>query len=181
MCSIITHPVVPIAFSFFLPETVVSPKLVLAGAICSIIPDLDVIGFQFGIRYGDMLGHRGFSHSIVFAVLQAALLAFGLFRGSEGGQWEILLYLFLSTLSHPMLDMLTNGGLGVALFAPFSNQRYFFPYTPIEVSPLGISNFISGRGIQVILSELRWVWLPSAIVSLLGYLVVRRIGIYQMF
>jgi inner membrane protein len=177
MCSIITHPVVPVALSFFLPQAVTTPKLILVGAICSVVPDLDVIGFQIGIRYGDMLGHRGFSHSIFFAVLLSALLAFALFRDSAGEQWIFFLFLFLSTLSHPLLDMLTNGGFGVALFAPFSNERYFFPYTPIEVSPLGISNFLSGRGIQVILSELKWVWLPSAGVSILG-LAVRRFAVY---
>ena len=61
MCSILTHPAVPLALSVFLPQGVASPKLLLAGAACSIIPDLDVIGFGFGIRYGDMLGHRGFT------------------------------------------------------------------------------------------------------------------------
>jgi inner membrane protein len=173
MCSIITHPAVPLALAFFLPQSVVSPKLVLLGVICSIIPDLDVIGFRFGIRYSDMLGHRGFSHSIVFAALLALLLGFVLFRSGESGAWWIFGYLFLSTLSHTLLDMLTNGGLGVALLAPFSNDRYFFPWTPIEVSPLGIGNFFTSRGIEVLLNEFRWVWLPSAAFAAVGF-VARR-------
>jgi inner membrane protein len=180
MCSIITHPAVPIAASFFLPQAAVSPKLIIAGIICSIIPDLDVVGFQFGVSYGDMLGHRGFSHSIVFAALLSALVTFALFRGEEGGRWVIFTFLFASTLSHTLLDMLTNGGLGVALFAPFDNGRYFFPYRPIEVSPLGLANFFSPRGLQVLTSELKWVWLPAVVVSLLGYLA-RRSGIYHPF
>ena len=115
MCSIITHPAVPLALSGFLPQENVSPALLLAGAVCSIVPDLDVVGFRFGISYGDMLGHRGFTHSLLFAVILAALLMFfTLFRNREGKTWVILLFLFLSTLSHPLLDMLTNGGLGVA-------------------------------------------------------------------
>src|SRR5437016_6138642 len=60
MCSIITHPAVPLALSGFLPQENVSPALLLADAVCSIVPDLDVVGFSFGIRYGDILGHRGF-------------------------------------------------------------------------------------------------------------------------
>jgi inner membrane protein len=175
MCSILTHPAVPVALSFFLPKESVSAKLLLVGAICSIIPDLDVIGFRFGIKYSDMLGHRGFTHSLLFAALLGALLSFTLFRNSEGNQWIIFLFLFLSTLSHTLLDMLTNGGLGVALFSPFSNERYFFPWTPIEVSPIGIGNFFSIRGLEVIISELKWVWLPSGVVSILGY-IVRRYG-----
>lgn len=175
MCSIITHPAVPVALSVFLPQGAASPRLLLAGAACSIIPDLDVIGFGFGVRYSDMLGHRGLTHSILFAAALGALLSFTLFRSGEENHWIIFLYLFLSTLSHTLLDMLTNGGLGVALFAPFSNERYFFPWRPIEVSPIGVSSFFSEWGVRVILSELRWVWLPSAVVFALGQ-VARRYG-----
>jgi inner membrane protein len=175
MCSILTHPAVPIALSFLLPKEAVSAKLLLIGAACSIIPDLDVIGFRFGIRYSDMLGHRGFTHSFLFAALLALLLVAAFFRDHAGGFWMIFLFLFASTLSHTLLDMLTNGGLGVALFAPFSNERYFFPWTPIEVSPIGIGNFFSRRGAEVIISELKWVWLPSGVVSILGYMA-RRFG-----
>lgn len=175
MCSVLTHPVVPVALSVFLPRGAATPALLLAGAACSIIPDLDVVGFKFGIRYGDMLGHRGLSHSILFAAALGAVLSLTLFRHSLGGGWIIFLFLFQSTLSHTLLDMLTNGGLGVALFAPFSGERYFFPWRPIEVSPIGVGSFFSEWGLRVIASELKWVWLPSAIVSALGY-VARRYG-----
>jgi len=175
MCSIITHPAVPLALSGFLPQENVSPALLLAGAVCSIVPDLDVVGFRFGISYGDMLGHRGFTHSLLFAVILAALLMFTLFRNRAGKTWVILLFLFLSTLSHPLLDMLTNGGLGVALFAPFIYERYFFPWRPIEVSPLTVGEFFSDWGARVIISELKWVWLPSAVAFTIGQ-VLRRYG-----
>jgi inner membrane protein len=67
--------------------------------------------------------------------------------------------------------MLTNGGRGVALFAPFSNTRYFFPWRPIEVSPISVRHFFSTRGIQIMRSEFRWVWLPAASAVLLGMMV----------
>ncbi len=175
MCSVLTHPAVPLALSAFLPRGAASPALLLAGAACSVVPDLDVIGFGFGVSYGDMLGHRGLTHSVLFAAALGALLGFTLFRYAAGGSWPVFLFLFLSTLSHPLLDMLTNGGLGVALFAPFSNERYFFPWRPIEVSPIGISGFLSEWGMRVISSELRWVWLPSVAVFALGH-VARRYG-----
>ena len=175
MCSVLTHPVIPVALSALLPQGRVTPTLILAGAACSVIPDLDVIGFRFGIRYHDMLGHRGLSHSILFAAALGALFTFTLFRNSEGGNWVTFIFLFLSTLSHSLLDMLTNGGLGVALFAPFGNERYFFPWRPIEVSPIGVGSFLSEWGVRVILSELKWVWAPSAVVFIVGH-VVRRYG-----
>src|SRR5437899_10608542 len=99
---------------------------------------MDVVGFRFVIRYGDMLGHRGFTHSLLFAVILAALLMFTLFRNRAGKTWVILLFLFLSTLSHPLLDMLTNGGLGVALFAQFNDKRYLFPWCNLELSQLTV-------------------------------------------
>ena len=175
MCSVLTHPAVPLALSAFLPRGAASPALLLAGAACSVVPDLDVIGFGFGVRYGDILGHRGLTHSVLFAAAAGALLGLTLFREAAAGGRLVFLFLFLSTLSHPLLDMLTNGGLGVALSAPFSGERYFFPWRPIEVSPIGVSSFLSDRGVRVILSEARWVWLPSALVYGLGYVVRRRV------
>ena len=35
----------------------------------AVLPDADVIGFAFGIEYGDLLGHRGLSHSLLVAAL----------------------------------------------------------------------------------------------------------------
>jgi inner membrane protein len=138
-----------------------APIRVLAlGALCSMLPDADVLGFPLGIRYGDLLGHRGFSHSVAFAAVLAAL-AVPLVRGKEGPEWgRLWTYLFLATVSHGLLDALTDGGLGVAFFAPFDETRYFFPFRPIEVSPIG-PGFFSKRGLAVIASEMLWVWLPS--------------------
>jgi inner membrane protein len=45
--------------------------------------------------------------------------------------------------SHALLDTLTNGGLGCALFWPFDLTRYFAPWTPIPVSPIGLRYFSS--------------------------------------
>src|SRR5919108_3994798 len=173
MCSVITHPAIPLALSPFLPRETMSRPLLLAGVVCSIVPDLDVIGFRFGIRYGDLLGHRGFTHSFLFAFILAASLTFTMFRNGPGKTSIILLFLFSSTLSHPLLDMLTNGGLGVALFSPFTNERYFFPWRPIEVSPMSRANFFSDWGTRVLMSELEWVWLSSALVFTIGQ-VFRR-------
>jgi inner membrane protein len=172
MCTVITHPAVPIALSVLLPQESASSSLLIAGALCSVIPDLDVVGFEFGIKYGDLLGHRGFTHSIFFAGLLAALITMSLFQ-NHASRLIVFLFLFLSTLSHPVLDALTNGGLGVGLFAPFTNERYFFPYRPIEVSPIGVGAFFSHRGLIVMLSELKWVWLPSTIFFALGHLFKR--------
>jgi inner membrane protein len=139
------------------------------------IPDADVVGFAFGIKYGDMFGHRGFSHSIVFAILFGSVVAFLVHKylQTKLKLTSLIIYFSLVTFSHPLLDMLTDGGLGVALFAPFSSERYFFPRRPIEVSPIG-AGFFSSRGIEVIVSEMVWIWLP-AVVFLLSLIIVRKL------
>jgi inner membrane protein len=73
------------------------------------------------------------------------------------------------TASHGALDALTNGGLGVAFFAPFSNARYFFPWRPVEVSPIGVAPFFSEWGVRVLESELVWLWLPAAALMLCAW------------
>jgi inner membrane protein len=171
MCSVLTHPVVPIALSTVFPQEALSPTVLLVGAACSIVPDLDVIGRTFGIRANQILGHRGLTHSLAFAIVLGALLTYTFFRSSSPNPWAVFLFLCVSTLSHALLDMLTNGGQGVALWAPFSNTRYFFPWRPIEVSPIGVRRFFSRRGGQILRSEFRWVWLPAAGVCILGILV----------
>ena len=134
--------------------------------LCSIVPDADVLGFPFGIRYDDMLGHRGLSHSLAFALVLSLIVTFLAFPRLAQGWKKLLLifYFFAVTASHGILDAMTDGGLGVAFFAPFSNARYFFPFRPIEVSPIGLS-FFGARGLEVIWSEFWWVWLPTTIVA----------------
>lgn len=78
----------------------------------------------------------------------------------------MVFYFFMVTASHGLLDALTNGGNGIALLSPITNDRYFFPWTPIEVSPLGIKALFSQRGFEVLTSELLWVWVPTAFIAI---------------
>ena len=142
------------------------------------LPDIDVISFAFGIRYEDMFGHRGFTHSFFFAAL-AGLVAAKAARGpAEAGPCEnslgVLWAWFAAvTASHGLLDAFTNGGRGIAFFAPFSNHRYFFPWRPIQVSPIGVG-FFSPRGLRVLANESLWIWAPSAIMAAFARMFRRR-------
>ncbi|MDR2550154.1 MAG: metal-dependent hydrolase [Desulfobulbus sp.] len=161
MPTVITHMAVPLAVGLGLGRRIVPGPLLACGVVASMLPDLDVVGFKLGIAYAADLGHRGFSHSIVFALAIAALAAPILrrFRVPWSASFWFLLF---AIVSHALLDACTTGGKGVALFWPFSGHRFFAPYQVIEVSPLSIARFMSGRGIAVLLSELYWVWMPSA-------------------
>ncbi len=147
----------------------------LLAAGCAMIPDADVIGYSFGAARGSMFAHRGFTHSICFALIFGAIVAFFVHRFLQTGISFPKLWLFfaLAILSHPLLDMLTDGGSGAALLAPFSNERFFFPWQPIEVSPIGLG-FFSQRGLIVIASEIKWIWLPSIALLIAAMLFRRR-------
>ena len=68
---------------------------------------------------------------------------------------------------------MTDGGLGVAYFAPFSNRRYFLPWRPIPVSPISVARFFDARGLQVLAGEIVWIWLPCAALAAAGRLARR--------
>jgi inner membrane protein len=83
-------------------------------------------------------------------------------------------YVFVATASHGLLDAMTDGGLGVAFFSPFNNHRYFLPWRPIRVSPIGLGRFFTERGFVVIRSELHWVWLPAGLLAAAAWFLRRR-------
>ena len=180
MASPFSHAAAALSLGTCFPQM---PRRVwIASAVCSALPDLDVIGFRFRFRYGDFWGHRGFTHSLAFAALLAGVLvAFGRVEvfplkpksgpSTSSGQAlsgplsrvGIFAYLFLATASHGVLDAITDGGLGVAFFSPFDNRRYFLPWRPVHVSPIGVTRFFSARGVAVFRSELVWIWVLAVV------------------
>ena len=146
--------------------TRVDLKFWLIAVFCAVVPDIDAIGYWMGVPYDSLFGHRGFTHSFFFAALLSFIMVHFFYSEHKpmGRPWLMLfLFFFFATASHPILDAMTTGGLGVAFFAPFSNQRYFFAFRPIKVSPISITRFFSGRGLEVLQSEFVWVWIPSFI------------------
>lgn len=158
-----THALIPCALVICASRGRVSGRLVFWCCVASILPDLDVVAFKLGIAYSDPLGHRGFTHSLAFA-LALGVLGSVFHRYLRASRMAVFTLVTLSCASHALLDALTNGGLGVAFWWPFDSARYFLPWQPIAVSPIGISGFISQRGLQVLASEAQIVWLPLALV-----------------
>lgn len=173
MPSIITHAAVPLALWCAADRGRIPPRLLGAGVIAAMLPDADVLAFALHIPYADAFGHRGASHSLLFAGV-LAMVATLLHSFGRGRPWSALscqprlaptvqtaVFVFVCAASHPLLDALTSGGLGVALAWPWSEHRFFAPWRPIRVSPFA-AQFFSARGVATLLSELRWVWLPLA-------------------
>ncbi len=176
MPTIFSHAVAAAALVAAFPARVVPRRWAILGAACAMSPDLDVIGFPFGVPYESLLGHRGLTHSIAFAVALSGLACLAMASriippARRGWVW---CYLFLATMSHAVLDAFTDGGLGVAFFSPFDPTRYLSPVTPIFASPIG-AHFFSARGLSVLWCEVCWVWLPSAAFAA-GALGIRRLA-----
>jgi inner membrane protein len=102
LASLISHAVAALGIGTLFARRQVPKRVWAVGAICSMLPDMDVIGFSFGVRYGDFWGHRGFTHSLFFAAVLAILVAgIGFSRASPGlNRISLWLYFFLAAASH---------------------------------------------------------------------------------
>lgn len=162
MPTILAHAAVPLAIGLGLGPRAISPRLLVAGVVASMAPDLDAIGLRFGIAYSDVAGHRGLTHSLAFAMLLAALAAMlaGPLRTTPGRAYAFVL---ASAASHGLLDMMTTGGLGVAWWWPLSDARHVLPWRPIRVSPLTLQRLFGPAGRAAMVSELWFVWLPAGL------------------
>jgi inner membrane protein len=169
-----THAVVGAAIAQVLAPAGYRTSWSWIAAGCAVLPDADVIGFGFGVRYGDVLGHRGITHSLLFGIVLSACVAASLRKQLDPGErGRLAVCALLATVSHGVLDAFTNGGLGVAFFAPFDTTRYFFPVTPIPVSPIG-AGFFSERGAEVFAAEFVLIWIPALAAILLARRLSRR-------
>jgi len=171
MPSLITHAAVPLALALAAGPGRISRPLLAAGIAAAMLPDLDVLVFWLGVPHASVWGHRGASHSLLLAGM-VALLGWALHRPLRAERGQALAWIFVCAASHPLLDTLTSGGPGVALWWPWLDERVFAPWRPIRVSPLA-NRFFSARGVTTLASELRWVWLPLLAAAGLWRLIAR--------
>ncbi|MBI5528712.1 MAG: metal-dependent hydrolase [Deltaproteobacteria bacterium] len=185
MPTALTHAVLGAgaAAVFALRMRRVKPCTVLGlGAIAGASPDIDFVSFITGIPYEHALGHRGITHSVAATVAVAALIAAVVHARSRThrvdrpfrpiGRDAVWLWagLTVAGVVHALADMLTDGGLGIAIFAPFSWKRYFLPVTPIPVSPL----WLSAETARVIGWEVLHLWPPAAAAIAIVFILRRR-------
>jgi inner membrane protein len=147
MASLVGHGAMGLLAARFGARAGVRSWAALGMVGLSMLPDADVVAFALGIPYAAPFGPRGATHSFMFAAVAGTLAAFAV-RSPRLIPWCVAL-----VATHPLLDALTDGGLGVALLWPFSPERFFAPWRPIPVSPIG-AGFFSMRGLRVTLAEL---------------------------
>ena len=80
MPSAFSHAIAALGIGSCFYRKEIPKRVWVAGAVCSALPDVDALGFRFGIHYGDFWGHRGFTHSLVLAAFLAVAMVLLLFR-----------------------------------------------------------------------------------------------------
>ena len=135
-------------------------RVITLAAICAVAPDLDLIGWPLGISPFALLGHRGLSHSIAFAVVLGGIAATALLPAiARRERAAAAAALILATGTHSLLDALTTyAPTGPAFWAPFSNHRYRFSWMPLT----GGGGFKTDFG-----QEALYVCLPALVLILL--------------
>ncbi len=149
--------------------------------LLAILPDFDVLAFKLGIPYAHPLGHRGLFHSIFFSILMAGLFSSFIrgLRPRDTNYARLFFTLSFVALIHPLLDAMTTGGLGVGLLMPFDQSRYFLPWRPIKVSPIGVREFLGLWGYRVLKNELAWIVVPSILLAGAAFIVKRSFNFFR--
>jgi inner membrane protein len=127
-------------------------------ALLPVVPDLDVFS-QYA--YGSSLGHRGITHSLVFAAALGIVVAIAAAKRFHVRWWSLAILFFAMIASHGVLDAMTKGGANIAFFWPLGGQ--WGNWGPLPVSDIALE-LPDPRHSHAIRAELLWVWLPTLVV-----------------
>jgi inner membrane protein len=141
-------------------------RLALVGAGCGVLPDADFLLYLLHIdAYSGTYGHRGFTHSMGFALLMGALGALLAGRGGPRSRWLTGTFLALCTFSHPVLDGLIDRGICNAWFWPLDGARHCLPWRPVPMQCVPLF------GLDRWQQELLWIGLPLLLLANAGQLL----------
>lgn len=117
--------------------------LLLCCLLLPVLPDADAV-MHFWVKYGHALGHRGVSHSILFALVFSIGLAWllqrlGYAERTRQALGRMTLVFSLLMISHGITDTMTTGGKSPSLLWPIKSEGVWSPKRFIPVSPMGSS------------------------------------------
>jgi inner membrane protein len=145
-------------------------RLTLACVALALLPDADVLFLLAGLPDRGLFGHRGLTHTPLFALIVGALVGLGAWAARRPRPWRLALGAALLVLSHGLLDGLADEGRGVFVFWPFSLTRYHFSWRPIPDIPVGLA-MLRPLGLRHLAIELAY-FLPMVV----GALCWRSLG-----
>jgi inner membrane protein len=167
VASLFAHAALPLLASraLALPKSH-ERRALLAGVLCGCLPDLDVVTYALEIRANEPLGHRGLFHSLLASIVLAAVATWFVGRGLDRRGPEhrrVFFFLLFSAASHGVLDALTQGEVGVALFAPFSPVRVASPWKLLPACPVGLTEYLGYFGLLTLANEVLYAAAPVAL------------------
>jgi inner membrane protein len=157
MCTVYTHSVAGLGLAYLCARRPMRwPYWVLA-ALLPMVPDLDAFSLA---PSNSLWGHRGFTHSLVFALWLGALAASLTFRYLRASFGWLTAVFFVVTASHGLLDALTRNGEAIPFFWPSAARYGSWGPMPLPDIALELPDPRNSRALQ---SEMLWVWLPTAV------------------
>jgi inner membrane protein len=163
----------------------IGKKALAIGAVAQFLPDIDVVAALWLAPAENLLAHRGFTHSFLFAAVTAvglALLAHRWQRLPTIPFKEWLLFFVLQLTLHDVLDAFNAYGVG--WFEPFNSLRISWN-TLFVADPL----FSLWPGVAVVAllflkheSPSRWRWVTLSLVlsgTYLAYTLFNKYNITQ--
>jgi inner membrane protein len=138
------------------------------------LPDADALWLFLGAPDHGLMGHRGFTHTPLFALgVGVAIAVVGWLRRRPGcvrlGALAALL-----VCSHGILDGIAQDGRGILFFWPFSMERFHLPWRPIPDAPLGLA-FFTRVGLSHLALEF-FMFLPFTLFALRRRVRARRLS-----
>jgi inner membrane protein len=156
-------------------------KAMLAGAIVQSIPDIDFVSTFWLHDAGDIIGHRGFTHSIVFGILVTFLLARLvkiIFRKRDLSWRTCFLLVGINVFVHLFIDGFNAYGVG--WLEPFSHKRFSLHVLFVADPFFSFWPFLGFMGLLILHNSYKrrkiWWKLGLGIAALyLGYAIVNKI------
>jgi inner membrane protein len=128
------------------------------GALVATIPDLDVLFYLFYDGFDMLRIHRGISHSILFSLVAAFPIAYGIGRTDWARQFRfrrLWIFTFLCLFTHILLDTFTS--YGTQLLLPFSDARLGFDSINV-VDPVYTLPLLIGSVVVMLIPSMRSKW-----------------------
>jgi inner membrane protein len=135
----------------------------IVATACAVAPDADWFVSLLPLARGHALNHRGAAHSLFAALVLATLALVVAYRPLQR-RFRLWLCLAAAAVSHGLLDACTCGGVGVALFMPFSDTRWACVFQPVHVSPLPLNPSAVELFVAQLWTEAVWIGLPALLI-----------------
>lgn len=158
----------------------IGKRAMILGAIAQSLPDIDFVASFFTSTSENLLAHRGFTHSLLFAMLVTPVIAIAAERSHRPFNVSLkrwMLFFGVQALCHVFIDAFNN--YGTAWFEPFSHLRIsfnaiyvadpFFSIWPV----LAMLGLIFSRSIS---NKRHFFWKAGLLLSTcyLGYCLVNK-------